>query len=194
MLRNAYVRYSHDRATLATPNLTSALLIAEDRRFYHHGGIDIKATLRAVWYLVFKGRLVGGSTLEQQLVRTLSGEKARSLKRKFIEILLCTLVTRVVPKSEIPGLYLSVAYFGWRMNGLRDACRRLGLAPDRLSIRQAAGIVARLKYPEPEVMSEVRRRQISCRTEYILRSFAQIGIGRRQLQIEAPGSETLFDF
>jgi membrane peptidoglycan carboxypeptidase len=127
-------------------------------------------------------------------VRTLSGEKSRSIKRKFREILLCTLVSRVVPKSEVPGVYLSVAYFGWRMNGLRDACRRLGLAPDQLSIRQAAGIVARLKYPEPEIMSEGRKRQIRYRTEYILRSFAQTGIGRRQLQIEAPESETLFDF
>ncbi len=193
-LRKAYIFYSRDSRTLATLNLTSTLLIAEDRRFYRHGGVDITATLRAVWYFVFRGRLVGGSTLEQQLVRTLSGEKARSVKRKLREILLCTLVSRVVPKSEVPGLYLSVAYFGWRMNGLRDACRRLALTPDHLSIRQAAGIVARLKYPEPELMSEARQRQIRCRTEYILRSFAQTEAGRRQLQIEAPEGETLFDF
>lgn len=194
ILSKTYIHYSRDSGTLATLNLTSALLIAEDRRFYRHGGVDVAASLRAVWYLVFKGKLVGGSTLEQQLVRTLTGEKARSINRKFREILLCTLVSRVVPKSEVPGLYLSVAYFGWGMNGLQNACRRLGLAPDHLSIRQAAGIVARLKYPEPNLISEVRLRQIRCRTEYILRSFAQTGIGRRQLQIEAPESETLFDF
>ena len=193
-LSKAYASYSRDSCTLATSNLTSALLIAEDRRFYRHGGVDVTASLRAVWYLVFKGKLVGGSTLEQQLVRTLSGEKARSIRRKFREILLCTLVSRVVPKSDVPRLYLSVAYFGWRMNGLRDACRRLGLAPDNLSIRQAAGVVARLKYPEPEHRSEVRQRQIKSRTEYILRSFGQTGIGRRQLQIEALESETLSDF
>jgi membrane peptidoglycan carboxypeptidase len=193
-LGTAYCRYARGGKRLVSPNLISALLIAEDRRFYHHGGVDVIATLRAAWYCIFRGRLVGGSTLEQQLVRTLSGDKARSVRRKFREIFLCTLVSRIVPKAEVPGLYLSVAYFGWRMNGLRDACARLGFVPERLSLRQAASVVARLKYPEPERRSEPRRRQIKSRTEYILRTLARSCGERSPVRIEARESETLLDF
>ena len=42
---------------------------------------------------------------------------------------LAILVTRHVPKAELPALYLSVGYYGWRMNGLAQACRRLGIDP-----------------------------------------------------------------
>ena len=51
--------------------LTSAFLAIEDRRFYNHGGVDVRAIARAAWQNLSAGRVVsGGSTLTQQLVRT----------------------------------------------------------------------------------------------------------------------------
>jgi membrane peptidoglycan carboxypeptidase len=192
-LATAYNSYSKDARSSQSSNLVPALILAEDRRFYRHGGVDGAAMLRAAWHSLFLGRLMGGSTLEQQLIRTISGDKARTVGRKFREVLLCTLVSRVVPKRDIPGLYLSTAYFGWHMNGLKEACRRLGFAPNNLSLRQAASVVARLKYPEPEYRSEARSLKIASRTEYILQGLAKKRC-EGLLQIEARENETLFDF
>lgn len=83
-------------------------------------------------------------------------------------MLLASRVQRIVPKFEIPGFYLHIAYMGWQMNGLREACRRLDYDLEFLTLRQAASLIARLKYPEPMNMSPTRYAQIHRRTEYIL--------------------------
>jgi penicillin-binding protein 1A len=189
-----YEAYLRQKVGPIDPNLLSALLAAEDRRFFRHGGIDIIATARAAWYCFVKRQLVGGSTIEQQLVRTITGHTERTLTRKLREILLSTLVTNRVPKTEVPGLYLSLAYFGWRMNGYRDACRRMGISTSRrLSMRQAASIVSRLKYPEPEHPNPRRLQQINLRTEYILRQTASGEGSMAMLAPEAVDGETFLN-
>jgi len=92
----------------------------------------------------------------------------RSLRRKFREMLLACLVADIVPKADIPGLYLSVAYYGWRMNGLAEACERLGMDLNLLTEAQAARLVASLKYPEPRFASSARMRKLQVRATYIL--------------------------
>ena len=67
----------------------------------------------------------------------------------------------------MPNLYLSIGYFGWRMNGFAQACRRLGIRPDIISLDEAAGLVARLKYPEPRVSPRSRLKQINRRREHL---------------------------
>src|SRR4029077_6769074 len=97
------------------------LIAAEDHRFCQHSGVDLFAIVAALCRSIWQHRLFGASTINQQLVRVLTCHYDRTLKRKVKEILLASLVTRVIPKTEIPGIYLSVAYFGWRMNGLEQA-------------------------------------------------------------------------
>jgi len=96
-------------------------------------------------------------------VRTLSKRYERTIRRKIREILLASLVELQVPKVDIAGLYLSISYFGSRMNGIEQAASRTGLTMKVLTPRQAASLVARLKYPEREDAKEMRLRQIYVR-------------------------------
>ena len=79
--------------------------------------------------------MFGASTINQQLVRVLTNRYERTFKRKVKEILLASLVARAIPKTDIPGIYLSVAYFGWRMNGLVQAVlQTMGIVLPRMTL------------------------------------------------------------
>lgn len=168
-LLHIYGQYLQAERSQIPPNVVACLLAAEDHRFDRHGGADHIAILRGIWHLAAHRRLVGGSTLEQQLVRTVTRDRQKTIRRKIREILLATTVSMVVPKADIPGLYLSVAYFGWRMNGIRQACQKMGFALEHLTLRQSAQVVARLKYPEPSFAFPARALQIRNRARYIIR-------------------------
>jgi membrane peptidoglycan carboxypeptidase len=163
----------HRRLVLAgrpqPPLLAKQLLVSgEDHRSGGHGGFDPIAMLRAAWRWLFFGRREGASTIEQQLVRVLTNRFERTFRRKFREVLLASLLAETFTKTEIAGLYLSVAYYGWRMNSFHDACFRLDFSPATLSLGQAAELVARLKYPEPRATSGRRRGQIYRRCAHLL--------------------------
>ena len=151
------------------PLVAQRLLVSgEDHRHGLHPGFDSIAICRAVWRRLTSVSREGASTIEQQLVRTITGRYERTLRRKLTEIILAILVDASFDKRVLPAVYLSIAYYGWRMNGYRQACRRLGFRPHSLTLDQAAALVSRLKYPEPRVPPIVRLRQINRRTEHLL--------------------------
>lgn len=152
--------------------LVEMLIVGEDRRFWDHAGVDLAAICRAICHIVAHRHLQGASTIEQQLVRTLTGYRKLSLKRKLREMALACVVGGVISKREIAVLYLCCAYYGWRMNSLAEACRRLSISTTMMSYEQAAELVARLKYPEPHFASAERRALITNRASYILRKIA----------------------
>lgn len=155
----------------ATPPLLAQMLLVsgEDRRHGRHPGFDMHAIGRALWRRVVHGRREGASTIEQQVVRVLTCRFERSLGRKMREILLASLVAEVYPKSLLPSLYLRIGYYGWRMTGFEEACRRLRLCPTSMSLGEAAALVARLKYPEPRIPPGFRIDQIRRRRDYLTR-------------------------
>lgn len=156
----------------APPLVAQKLLVTgEDRRHGLHSGFDVRAIARALWRWVTSRRREGASTIEQQLVRVLTGRYERSLVRKIREILLASLVAEAFPKHALPSVYLRVGYYGWRMNGFEQACGRLGLPGASLSLRDAASLVARLKYPEPRTPPPFRTEQIRCREDYLTRLY-----------------------
>lgn len=165
---SAYSTYCGTLKPSLSSNLATALVVAEDHRFFKHRGIDWLGILRVLLHFVLGRSLAGASTIEQQLVRTLTGRKERTFSRKAREVMLASWLSEFIPRDDIPGLYLSLAYFGWNMNGLSDACDRLGLQYSRMTQRQAAALVARLKYPEPQLVSSKRSAQIDARTRYIV--------------------------
>ena len=109
-----------------------------------------------------------------QLVRTIRGNYQLNIFRKISEIFLALKLTKSISKKEITLLYLSVAYYGWNMHGLEQACIKLNLNIDDLSSTQAASLIARLKYPEPKKKSKYREKQIKQRTIYILSRYSKI--------------------
>ena len=132
------------------------LIAGEDHRFYQHSGVDFFAVGAALYRSILQHHMFGASTINQQLVRVLTNRYERTFKRKVKEILLASLVARAIPKTDIPGIYLSVAYFGWRMNGLVQACQTMGIVLPRMTLRQAAVLVAQIKYPRQAKSSTVR--------------------------------------
>jgi penicillin-binding protein 1A len=124
--------------------------------------------LRSLWQFLFHGRLQGASTIEQQLVRTLTCRYERTLHRKFREILLAACVSELLSKPEVLTAYLSVAYFGWGMQGLNRACRVLGFDRNSISANQAAALIARLKYPQPREWNPPWQRQVRRRAKHVL--------------------------
>lgn len=157
------------RSPELNPALTAQQLLVsgEDHRHATHPGFDLIAIARALWRRVTRRSREGASTIEQQIVRVITGRYERTVRRKLKEILLATLVAHWMPKSVLPSIYLAIGYYGWRMNGYVQACGRLGLCPSALSLDEAAGLVARLKYPEPKRASSRRVQQIDRRVEHL---------------------------
>lgn len=167
-LERAIIACNKSAAERPPTHSQALLIVGEDHRFDYHPGVDPIALLRALWRTCLCGRREGGSTIAMQLVRVLSGRYEKRLSRKFSEIGLALRLSRIVPKEELPALYLSVAYYGWKMNGFVQACDRLNLNPQSITLTDAAKIVARLKYPQPRNISKKRYSQIITRSGYLL--------------------------
>lgn len=158
-----------ERNSDCTPPLIAQRLLVsgEDHRHARHPGFDLIAIGRACWRRLSCGTHEGGSTIEQQIVRVLTGRYERTVTRKLREIALAALVARRYPKHRLPAAYLWIGYYGWRMNGYLQACRRLGMPPQSLSSEEAAMLVARLKYPQPREASTHRVLQIERRAKHL---------------------------
>jgi len=159
---------SHD-SIKPTQKMCQYLIAGEDHRFYCHSGVDPVALCRAVWKSVFCDSQQGGSTIAMQLVRTITGRYEKTWRRKLLEIILAVRLTHHVDRDRLPIMYLCVAYYGWRMNNLNQACSRLRIDPVSISQMDAAKLVARLKYPEPRNYSGEREQKIQCRAEHLIR-------------------------
>ena len=117
-----------------------ALLLFEDRRFYHHPGIDPLAIARAAWGNLRDGRVTsGGSTITMQLARMLRNEPPRTLTSKIIEAARALQLEWRFSKDELLIHYASHAPFGGNIVGLRAAAwRYFGRAPEELSWAESA--------------------------------------------------------
>ena len=109
-----------------SPNLTAAVLAAEDKRFYRHLGVDPLAMLRAAWLNFSRGRIVsGGSTITMQLARMNKGltPGPRTMGRKLREIWWALLIERHNDKDLILAEYLNRAPCGNLTEGFPAAAR-----------------------------------------------------------------------
>jgi membrane peptidoglycan carboxypeptidase len=105
------------------PIVADALIAAEDRRFYSHGGIDPVGIARALWTNLRSSRTQGGSTLTQQLVKNEFLSSERTLWRKAREAVLSVKLERTADKDEILEHYLNTVYFGRGAYGIEAAAR-----------------------------------------------------------------------
>lgn len=144
------------------------LVSGEDHRHARHYGFDPHSMCRAAWRLIIGQSREGASTIEQQIVRVITGRYERTLARKLREILLASLIAETYPKSIIPSVYLQIGYYGWQMNGYRSACQKLQYNPKNMLVYEAAELVARLKYPEPQAVPSKRYSQIKLRRYHLM--------------------------
>lgn len=101
--------------------LREAIIAVEDKRFYDHHGVDVKAIFRAFIQNIKAGEVVeGGSTITQQLVKNIYFSSEQTLTRKLKEAAMAIKVDFVYSKEDILELYLNKIYFGegrWGVQG-----------------------------------------------------------------------------
>jgi membrane peptidoglycan carboxypeptidase len=153
---------------LVPEKLALAVVCAEDHRFPFHLGVDFRSLLRILSRRVLRGAREGGSTIEQQVIRLLTGRFEKTLRRKLREQLLASTLGAFATKQEILAILVEQSYYGWRMNGIAQACQRLRLNLNCLSFDEAVGLAARLKYPEPRLMSASRRQRLLARESHLV--------------------------
>ncbi|MBS0562417.1 MAG: PBP1A family penicillin-binding protein [Proteobacteria bacterium] len=120
--------------------LPEAAVAVEDRRFWQHPGIDPVGLARAVWVDLTAGRVVqGGSTITQQVAKTLFLSNARTLRRKAQELMLTLWLERHFTKKQILEIWLNRVYLGSGAWGV-DAAARIyfGVSARRVTLWQAA--------------------------------------------------------
>ena len=142
--------------------LKEAVVSDEDRNFYHHGGVDLRGTLRALYDDVrHKGPLQGGSTITQQYVKLAYTNQQRTLVRKVREAILASQLDRQASKDEILYRYLTVVYFGDGNYGIGAAAESYFHVPVS-ELERLPGGHPRRPHPGPErpgAAREPRRRR-----------------------------------
>ena len=130
-------------------DLINAVVAIEDRRFYDHGGVDLRGLLRAAWINVRAGEVrQGGSTITQQLAKLIFLSPERTIERKIQELMLALWLERRLEKDEILALYLNKVYFGAGAYGADAAARRyFGKRAKALSLAEAAMLAGLVKAP-----------------------------------------------
>lgn len=120
----------------------NAFIASEDARFFEHHGIDIYGIFRAIWEDIKTGHMAqGGSTITQQITRSILLSREKKFARKIREIILATRLERNLNKEQILELYLNQIYLGNRAYGVAAAARNyFHKTLDELTIAEAAMI------------------------------------------------------
>ncbi len=147
------------------PIVQSAVIAAEDRKFFKHGGIDPLGILRATWADVRKkGATQGGSTITQQYVKQVYVGTDPTLWRKLREAVIAIKLERKLDKRQILERYLNTVYFGRGAYGIQAASRTwFGKDVAELGLKEAAYLVGLIRSPsggdlasDPDLAYELR--------------------------------------
>lgn len=156
--------------------LPKAFVAAEDSRFYEHSGLDYWSVLRAAFYNIRSGRRgQGGSTITQQVARSLLLTPEKTYLRKFKEAILAWRIDTLLTKKDILHIYLNQIYLGSGAYGVEAASRvYFGKPASDLSIAEAA-LLAGLPQA-PSRYSPLRNKKAAQnRQRYVLNRMASEG-------------------
>ncbi len=142
------------------PVMRKAIVAIEDNRFYEHGGLDFKATVRALVSNLVAGQVTqGGSGITQQYVKNLLIETADTAEerqaarattpaRKVRELRYAVAIEKQLTKDQILERYLNIAYFGDGAYGVEAAARHyFGKSAANLDLDEAALLAGIVRYP-----------------------------------------------
>jgi membrane peptidoglycan carboxypeptidase len=141
------------------PIMRTAIVDIEDYRFYQHGALDVKGTLRAFVNNQTNGSTQGGSSITQQMAKMTALQQARTpaerkaatadtYQRKISELRHAIAFEQHYSKDWILNRYLNIAYFGDGAYGIQAAARHyFSTDADRLTLGQAALLAGLVKNP-----------------------------------------------
>ncbi|WP_308250829.1 transglycosylase domain-containing protein, partial [Nonomuraea rhizosphaerae] len=175
------------------PVMRRAIVAIEDARFYEHGGLDVRGTLRALLTNTQAGGIKqGGSSLTQQLVKNMLVESARtdaerdrarapSLGRKITELRYALALEEKYRKDEILEKYLNIAYFGAGAHGVEAAAKRFfSTSAAELTLSQAATLAGavRVPYSTDPSLGAAQRARLRERRDIVLDRMAELALIR----------------
>ena len=163
--------------------LKLAFISAEDKSFYDHPGFDFKSIIRATsqniynyFFLRDNSRLIGASTITQQLIKNLLNDNERTFTRKLKEIIYAIKLERSLSKEKILELYLNEIYLGRGAFGVVAASEKyFGKTLNELDIEEMALLAALPKAPsnyDPQENYEA----IKERRDWVLDRMAENGV------------------
>ncbi len=131
------------------PEMRNAMVAVEDRRFYYHPGVDPIGIVRSFYVRATSGKWSqGGSTITQQLARTVYLNNRREFGRKMREIILAMAMETKFSKDQILELYLNKVYFGGGAFGVDAASRKFfDHGAEKLTLGESAIIAGLVKAP-----------------------------------------------
>lgn len=110
--------------------IQNAFLIAEDRNFYEHGGLDFKGILRAIFnnlklsLELDTGSLQGGSTITQQIAKNIFLSQDKTFERKIKEAILANRINQSFSKEKILEIYLNNTFLGSNSYGVVSSAKK----------------------------------------------------------------------
>jgi len=188
-----------------SPNMVNAVVAIEDSRYWQHGAIDLRGTIRAAMNDIQHKPVQGGSTIAQQYVKNVlllaaeladnsqaaQAANAETLNRKLNELRMAVAAEHQESKQDILAGYLNDAYFGNNAYGIEAAAETyFGTSAAKLTVTQAAtlaGIVENPSAYDPihhAVMARTRR-------DTVLARMTQTDNGLTQAQADAAQAKPL---
>lgn len=158
------------RVQAVDPDFIAMLIAYEDKRFFHHNGVDPVALIRAGMQAMWRGEVVsGGSTLTMQVARLMENSGTGRWRGKLRQMRVALALERRFSKDDILNFYLVHAPYGGAVEGVRAASYTwFGKEPARLTQAEAALLVALPQAPEarrpdrhPEAAKAARARVLS---------------------------------
>ena len=154
-----------------------ALISAEDKDFYTHGGFSLAGYGRAIVGMATTGSIQGGgSTLTLQLAKNTLLSENQTFLRKYQELTVAVAIEQRYSKDEILEMYLNSVYYGENAFGIEDAARAyFGKKPSQLSLAESAMLMGIL--PSPSAYSPVSGDATfaKARQEYVLQRMVDDG-------------------
>lgn len=142
------IKYAWTGAKKISPYAASAVIAAEDQRFFQHSGFDLHSIQSSIDTYMDGGRLRGASTISQQVAKNLFLTPSKSFVRKGLEVWFTLLIEILWSKERILVVYLNIAEFGDHLFGIEAASQHyFGIHANQISRSQAALLAATLPNP-----------------------------------------------
>jgi penicillin-binding protein 1A len=123
-------------------NLIKACIAIEDKRFMEHQGVDWYTTLKACLRMFLGSGNAGGSTITQQLIKNITGEKQVTVRRKIVEIFRALEFEKTHTKTEIMEDYMNIIYLGEKCYGVQSASQvYFGKNVEDLDLAECAALI-----------------------------------------------------
>ncbi len=173
--------------------LPNAAIAIEDERFRKHHGVDVKRTFGAAVNIFLQVKPeFGGSTITQQLVKNLTGDRQDTVQRKIQEIMRALYIERHFDKDTIIELYLNTIYLSEGCYGVRSAAQTyFDKDVSELTLAESAAIVGITNLPtyyDPFINPENNK----ARQENILTKMLKLKMITREEYDEAIAQELVF--